>query len=69
MDKKKAGKSATGEDGLDDIKEYVATVNADNINTAQPELMRNIFLLTKDQMLEIQLDQKMFKVIRFGRRL
>ena len=56
------GETAT-EDGADDIEEKVSTNSADNINTSQPELMRNIFMLTKDQMLEAQLDQEMFMVI------
>jgi hypothetical protein len=48
-----------------DIYENVAANSADEINTAQPELMRNIFMLTKDQMLEAQLDQEKFMVIQF----
>ena len=51
------GETAT-EDGIDDIEGNVATNSADKINTDQPELMRNIFMLTKDQMLEAQLDQQ-----------
>jgi hypothetical protein len=66
---KEARSAANGEtdteDGINDIEENVATNNADKINTAQPELMRNIFMLTKDQMLEVQLDQEKFMVIRF----
>ena len=58
------GEIAT-ENGNDDIYENVAANSADKINTAQPELMRNIFMLTKDQMLEAQLDQEKFMVIRF----
>ena len=58
------GETAT-EDGIDDIEENVATNSADKINTAQPELIRNIFMLSKDQMLESQLDQEKFMVIRF----
>jgi hypothetical protein len=53
------------EDGIDDIEENVSTNSVDKINTAQPELMRNIFMLTKDQMFEAQLDQEKFMVIRF----
>jgi hypothetical protein len=41
------GETAT-EDGIDDIEENVATNSADKVNTTQPELMRNIFMLTKD---------------------
>ena len=52
------------EDGIDDIEENVATNSADKIKTAQPELMRIIFMLTKDQMLESQLDQEKFMVIK-----
>ena len=63
------GENGNEEEGLDDIKEYVATISADNINTAQPELMRNILLLTMDQMLEVQLCQEVFKVSRFWGRL
>ena len=59
------GETAT-EDGIDDIEENVATNSADKINIAQPEeLMRNIFMLTKDQMLEAHLDQEKFMVIGF----
>jgi hypothetical protein len=58
------GETAT-EDGIDDKEENVATNAADKINTAQPELMSNIFILTEDQMLEYQLDQEKFMVIRF----
>ena len=59
------GENGNEEEGLDDIKEYVATISADNINTAQPELMRNILLLT----MEVQLCQEVFKVSRFWGRL
>jgi hypothetical protein len=58
------GETAT-EDGIDDIEENVATNSAAKINTAQPELMRNIFMLAKDQILESLLDQEKFMVIRF----
>ena len=58
------GETAT-EDGIDDIEENVATNSADKINAAQPELMRNIFMLSKGLMLEAQLDQKKCMVIRF----
>jgi hypothetical protein len=58
------GETAT-EDGSDDIEENIATNSAGQINTAQPELMRNLFMLTKDQMLETQLDQEKFMVIQF----
>jgi hypothetical protein len=51
------GETAT-EDGIDGIEENVATNSADKINAAQPELMRNIFMLTKNQMLKAQLDQE-----------
>ena len=47
------GETAT-EDGHDDNKEFAAARSTDNINTDQLELQRNIFLLTKDQMLEVQ---------------
>ena len=57
------GETAT-EDGIDDIEENVGTNIVDKINAAQPELMRNIFMLTKDQMLEAQLDQEKFMVIQ-----
>ena len=58
------GETAT-EDGIDDIEENVATNSADKINTAQPELIRNLFMLTKDQMLEAQLNQEKFMVFQF----
>ena len=58
------GETAT-EDGIDDIEENVGTNIVDKINAAQPELMRNIFMLTKDQMLEAHLDQEKFMVIGF----
>ena len=59
------GETAT-EDGIDDLEENFATnSSADQINAAQPELMRNIFMLTKDQMLEAQLNQEKFMVFRF----
>ena len=57
------GETAT-EDGIDDIEENVGTNIVDKINAAQPELMRNIFMVTKDQMLEAQLDQEKFMVIQ-----
>ena len=57
------GETAT-EDGSDDIEENVATNSADKINTAQPELIRNLSMLTKDQMLEAQLNQEKFMVFR-----
>ena len=60
------GETAT-EDGIDDIEENVATNSADKINTAQPELKRNIFMLTKYQILQAQLDQEKFILIRFLR--
>ena len=53
------------EDGFDDKEENVETNIADKINTAQPELIRNIFMLTKDQRLEALLDQEKFMVIKF----
>ena len=53
------GETAT-EDGIDDIEKNVA----DKIITAQPGLMRNFFMLTKYQMLEAQLDQEKFIVMR-----
>ena len=50
------GETAT-EDGIDDLEENVATnSSADQINAAQLELMRNIFMLSKDLMQEAQLD-------------
>jgi hypothetical protein len=56
-----AANGETGtEDGIDDIEDNVATDSADKINTAQPELKRNIFMLTKYQMLQAQLDQEKF---------
>ena len=59
------GETAT-EDGIDDLEENVATnSSADQINAAQPELMRNIFMRSKDLMLEAQLDQEKFMVIQF----
>jgi hypothetical protein len=58
------GEAATA-DVIDDIQENVVTNSADKINTAQPELMRNIFMFTKDQMLEAKLDQELFMVIPF----
>jgi hypothetical protein len=58
------GKTAT-EDGIDAIEENVATNSADKINTAQPELIRNLFMLTTDEMLEAQLNQEKFMVFRF----
>ena len=58
------GETAT-EDGIDDIEENVGTNIVDKINAAQPELMRNIFMVTKDQMLEAQLNQEKFMVFRF----
>ena len=58
------GETAT-EDGIDDLEENVATnSSADQINAAQPELMRNIFMLSKDLMLEAQQDQEKFMVMR-----
>ena len=57
------GETAT-EDGIDDIEENVGTNIVDKINAAQPELMRNIFMVTKEQMLEAQLDQEKFMVIQ-----
>ena len=56
------GETAT-EDGIDDIEENVGTNIVDKINAAQPELMRNIFMLTKDQMLGDHLDQEMLMVV------
>ena len=49
------GETAT-EDGIDDIEENVATNSADTIITAQPELIINLFMFTKDQMWEAQLN-------------
>ena len=56
-----AANGETAEDGIDDLEENVA----DQINAAQPELMRNIFMLNKDLMLEAQLDQEKIMVMRF----
>ena len=61
-----AANGTTGtEDGIDDTENNVATKRADKVNTAQPELKRNIFMLTKYQMLQARLDQEKLMVIRF----
>ena len=54
------GETATEDGGVDYIKENVYPIVQKNMNPAQPELKRIIFMLKRDQLLEAQMDQEMY---------